>query len=60
MKDAEKLSQLDKEARRLGLKGEDKHDFLCKGLRWVTETSPKRLSRLRAEFKNYRTDTPSS
>lgn len=51
MKLAEKLCQLDKEARRLKLKGEKKHTFLCEGLGWVPETSPKRISRLRAEFK---------
>lgn len=49
---AAKLSQLDQEARRLGLKGEPKHEFLCRGLGLVDGTSPKRLSRLRAEFKN--------
>ncbi len=51
MKLAEKLRQLDQEARRLKLKGEKKHAFLCEGLGWVPETSAKRLSRLRAEFK---------
>jgi len=51
MKRAEKLSHLDKEALRLGLKGEKKHEFLCKGLGWVAGTSPKRLRMLRAEFK---------
>jgi hypothetical protein len=54
MKAAEKLRHLDKEALRLGLKGETKHDFLCAGLGWVPGTSPKRISRLRAEFKNRR------
>jgi hypothetical protein len=48
---ANKLRDLDKEARRLNLKGEKKHAFLCAGLGWVSETSPKRISRLRAEFK---------
>jgi hypothetical protein len=48
---ANKLRDLDKEARRLKLKGEEKHEFLCAGLKWVPETSPKRISRLRAEFK---------
>jgi hypothetical protein len=52
MKAAEKLRYLDQEALRLGLKGEKKHEFLCAGLGWVTGTSPKRISRLRAEFKN--------
>ena len=51
---AEKLRQLDREALRLGLKGEKKHEFLCAGLGWVPGTSPKRISRLRAEFKNRR------
>jgi hypothetical protein len=54
MKDAEKLRRLDKEALRLGLKGEKKHEFLCAGLGWDPSTSPKRISRLRAEFKNRR------
>jgi hypothetical protein len=51
MKLAEKLQHLDQEARRLKLKGEKKHAFLCAGLGWVPETSAKRISRLRAEFK---------
>jgi hypothetical protein len=50
MKAAEKLHQLDREALRLGLKGGKKHEFLCAGLGWVPETSPKRITRLRAEF----------
>ena len=54
MRDAEKLRHLDKEALRLGLKGEKRHEFLCAGLGWVPGTSPKRISRLRAEFKNRR------
>ncbi len=48
---AKKLHRLDEEAHRLSLKGEKKHTFLCNGLSWVPETSPKRISRLRAEFK---------
>jgi hypothetical protein len=48
---AAKLHQLDEEVRRLGLKGEKKNEFLCAGLGWVAATSPKRISRLRAEFK---------
>ncbi len=52
MKAAEKLQQLDDECLRLGLKGEKKNAFLCAGLGWVSATSPKRISRLRAEFKN--------
>ncbi len=51
MKLAKKLRQLDQEARRLKLKGEKKHAFLCEGLGWVPATSAKRLSRLRAGFK---------
>ena len=52
MKAFQKLPLLDKEALRLGLKGDEKHVFLCNGLGWDQRTSPKRLSRLRAEFKN--------
>jgi hypothetical protein len=52
MRAAEKLRRLDLDAIRLGLKGEKKHAFLCAGLGWVPDTSSKRLSRLRAEFKN--------
>lgn len=54
MKAARKLHHLDQEALRLGLKGEKKHEFLCAGLGWVPGTSAKRISRLRAEFKNRR------
>jgi hypothetical protein len=50
-KAAKKLRQLDRDAFHLGLKGGKKHAFLCAGLGWVPGTSPKRLSRLRAEFK---------
>ena len=50
-KAAEKLRQLDLEVQRLGLKGEKKHEFLCAGLGWDARTSPKRISRLRVEFK---------
>ena len=52
MKDVKKLRRLDKEAIRLGLKGEKKHEFLCAGLGLDVRTSPKRLARLRVEFKN--------
>jgi hypothetical protein len=52
MRDAEKLRHLDKEALRLGLKGERKHEFLCNGLGLDPRTSAKRISRLRAEFKS--------
>ena len=51
MKLAETLLHLDQEARRLKLKGDQKHAFLCDGLGWVPETSPRRISRLRTEFK---------
>jgi hypothetical protein len=54
MKAAGKLRRLDQEAFRLGLKGEKKHEFLCAGLGWVPGTSPKRISRLRVEFKKQR------
>jgi hypothetical protein len=52
---AEKLRRLDMEVQHRGLKGEEKHEFLCTGLGWVPGTSPKRISRLRVEFKNRRT-----
>ncbi len=51
-RDAAKLFRLDKEAARQGLRGEKKHEFLCRGLGWDPRTSPKRLARLRTEFKN--------
>jgi hypothetical protein len=51
MREAEKLRHLDQEAFRTSLKGEKKHRFICAGLGWDTRTSPKRISRLRAEFK---------
>ena len=54
VKDAEKLRKLDRDALEQGLKGEKKHDFLCVGLGWDPRTSPKRISRLRAKFKNKR------
>jgi len=54
MSRAKKLPHLDKEALRLGLRGERKHEFLCNGLGLDPRTSPKRLSRLRVEFKNRR------
>jgi len=57
MKSAGKLRLLDQDAIRLGLKGETKHEFLCAGLGWVPGTSPKRISRLRAEFKNKPSET---
>jgi hypothetical protein len=54
MRAAEKLRRLDLEVQRRGLKGEEKHQFLCAGLGWDPRTSAKRISRLRAEFKNRR------
>ena len=48
------LFRLDEEALCFGLKGEKKHQFLCAGLGCVPGTSPKRLTRLRAEFKSRR------
>jgi hypothetical protein len=51
MRAAEKLRHLDLEVQRRGLKGEEKHQFLCAGLGWDPRTSGKRLSRLRAEFR---------
>lgn len=54
IKDVEKLRQLDREALERGLRGEKKHEFICAGLGWVAGTSPKRISRLRAKFKNKR------
>lgn len=50
MRAAARLFKLDKEARRLGLKGDQKHEFLCAGLGWDPRTSPKRFQRLRTEF----------
>lgn len=60
MQDAAKLRHLDQEACRRRLKGEKRHEFLCAGLGWDPRTSPKRISRLRAEFKKWRcSETPS-
>jgi hypothetical protein len=47
------LQQLDQEVHRLGLKGEKKHEYICRGLGWDSRTSSKRISRLRAELKKY-------
>ena len=46
-----KLRQLDQEVRRLGLKGQKRHEFICQNLGWVAGTDPKRIARLRVEFK---------
>lgn len=46
-----KLRKLDAEAAKRRLRGDAKQAFLCAGLGLVPETSPKRLSRLRTEFK---------
>ena len=51
IQNARKLRELDQEVRRFGLKGDKKHEFICRGLGWDVRTSPKRISRLRAEFK---------
>lgn len=51
MKLSKKLRQLDEDAQRQKLKGQEKHEFLCAGLGWVPGTSSKRITRLRAEFK---------
>ena len=48
---AKKLVKLDKQALELGLKGFEKHAFLCKGLGWEPETSAKQITRLRTKFK---------
>ena len=56
MKLAKILVRLDAEAARQKLKGEKKHEFLCAGLGWDARTSAKRISRLRAEFKNRELD----
>jgi len=47
---AAKLRKLDAEAKRLKLKGDAAHAFLCKGLGFVEATDPKRFARLREEF----------
>jgi hypothetical protein len=54
VKDAETLRQLDRQALQQGLKGKKKHEFLCAGLGWVAGTDPKRISQLRAIFKDKR------
>ena len=54
IKAARKLQRLDREALRLGLKGRQKHEFICAGLGWVPDTSARRISRLRTEFKTGR------
>jgi hypothetical protein len=48
---AMKLEKLETEAARRGLRGAAKHALLCEGLGWVPETSAKRFSRLRTEFR---------
>ena len=44
------LQKLDKKAKALGIRGLKLHEFLCAGLGWVPDTSPRRIARLRAEF----------
>lgn len=51
MERAARLPELDQEVLRRGLRGQRKHEFLCKALGLSPESSPKRISRLRAEFK---------
>lgn len=58
MAKAKKLHRLDAEAARKRLSGEAKHRFLCQGLGFVEDTSPKRLARLRKEFSASRPVTP--
>lgn len=58
MAKAKKLHRLDAEAARKKLSGEAKHRFLCQGLGFVEDTSPKRLARLRKEFSTDRPVTP--
>ena len=48
---ARRLRKLDAQAASRGLTGQAKHEFLCAGLGWILETSPRRISRLRTEFK---------
>jgi len=38
-----KLRRLDAEVKRLGLRGDKKHEFLCDDLGWVADTSPKQV-----------------
>ncbi len=47
---AAKLRALDREVRKRGLRGGERHAFLCKGLGWVEATDPTRIARLRKEF----------
>jgi len=48
--EAVKLRKLDIETKKLKLRGDALHTFLCKGLNWDTRSDPKRLARLRREF----------
>ncbi len=48
---AKKLEKLEEEARQERLRGSKRHAFLCHGLGLVEGTDPKRLLRLRHEFK---------
>ena len=47
--DSKKLKKLDADAKKLKLRGETRHAFLCKGLGLDERTDPKRLARLRKE-----------
>lgn len=53
---AAKLRKLDAQVKSLCLRGDKKHKFLCDGLGWVIETSPKRFSLLRKEFPSEPSD----
>ena len=50
MAQAAKLRLLDAEAKARKLRGAARHRFLCQGLGFVEDTSPKRLQRLRRDF----------
>lgn len=50
--DAAKLKLLDAEAKRRKLKGEARHDFLCKSLGKDPRTDPKIFARLRKDFSD--------
>ncbi len=46
-RDAAKLVKLDAQALSQKLRGQKRHEFLCRGLGWDPRTDPKRISRLR-------------
>lgn len=49
---AQKLKLLDQQCKQLRLRGAKRHAFLCKALGFVEGTDPRRISRLRSEFRN--------